>query len=58
MIKRLQGKEWHNIKGNLILIKYIANKNNHIKGIYKDKLGNKYTHWLNNKEISEVINNE
>ena len=57
-LKRLQGKEWHKIKNQLKLIKYIKNKNNHIKGIYKDNLGDKYTHWLNDDEINNLFKEE
>lgn len=52
--KRLQGKEWHNIKNELTLIKFVVNKKGHIKAYYRDKQGNTLTHWLNNEEIEEV----
>lgn len=58
ILKRLQSKEWHKIKNKLKPIKYIKNKNNHIKGIYKDNLGNKYTHWLNDEEIKDLFKEE
>jgi len=54
---RLQGLEWHNMKESLILIRYRKSINGHIKGIYKDKFDNKYTHWLNDEEIEELSNN-
>ena len=57
-LKRLQGEEWHKIKNELKLVKYIKNENSHIKGIYKDKLGNKYAHWLNDGEIKDLISGE
>ena len=50
-MERLQGKEWHDKKNELTLIKYEYNKNGHVKGYYVDKDGNKYTHWLNDEEI-------
>ena len=57
-LKRLQGEEWHKIKNELRLVKHIKNENCHVKGIYKDKLGNKYTHWLNNDEIKDLFKEE
>lgn len=54
-LKRLQGEEWHKIKNELRLVKYIKNNKNHVKGIYKDKLGNKYSHWLNDDEIENIL---
>ena len=57
-LKRLQGKEWHKIKNELRLIKTFKNEKNHVKGIYKDNLGNKYSHWLNNDEIKDLIGKE
>ena len=58
LLKRLQGEEWHKIKNELRLVKYIKNEKDHIKGIYKDKLGNKYTHWLNDDEIKDLFKEE
>ena len=52
--KRLQGKEWHNLKDKLKLKKYIVNKNGNIKGFYIDDNGTIYTHWLNNEEIENL----
>ena len=49
--KRLQRKEWYDMKEKLTMINYIVNSNNHIKGFYKDNKGNVYTHWLNDEEI-------
>lgn len=57
-LKRIQGEEWHKIKNELRLVKYIKNEKNHVKGIYKDKLGNKYTHWLNDDEIKDLFKSE
>lgn len=54
-LKRLQGEEWHKIKNELRLVKTFKNEKNHVKGIYKDNLGNKYSHWLNNDEIKDLI---
>ena len=57
-LPRLQGAEWRNKKHELTPIKYIENQNGHIKGIYKDKEGKKYTHWLNDDEIEELKEGE
>ena len=57
-LKRIQGFEWHKIKNELKLIKTFKNENNHVKGIYKDNLGNKYTHWLNDEEIEDLFKEE
>lgn len=52
--KRLQGIEWHRMKNELCLVKYIRNDNSHVKGFYKDKDGNVYSHWLNDDEIEAL----
>lgn len=57
-LKRLQGEEWHKIKNKLRLVKTFKNEKNHVKGIYKDNLGNKYSHWLNNDEIKDLFKGE
>ncbi len=49
--ERLQRSNWKKMKDNLTLYKYIINKNNHIKGFYKDNKGTIYTHWLSDEEI-------
>ena len=53
--KRLQRKEWHNLKDKLKLKKYIINKNGHVKGFYADYNDTIYTHWLNNEEIMDIL---
>jgi len=52
--KRLQRSDWKKMKDNLTLYTYIINKNNHIKGFYKDEKGTIYTHWLNDDEILDL----
>lgn len=52
--KRLQGGDWYEIKNTLTLIKYFANKNGNIKGIYKAGCGKVYSHWLSDVEKVEL----
>ena len=58
-LKRLQGIEWHDMKDKLKLVSYNMNKTGHVKGIYKDPETNiKYTHWLNDLEITDLLEKE
>lgn len=57
MLKRLQGREWYELKDQLTCIKVIeiTSKGN-VKILLKDKEGTKYVHWLSDreKEIAEI----
>ncbi len=54
---RLQGDDWQKMKSELTVKNYIVSDGNHIKGIYKGSDGKIYSHWLNDDEIKEFINN-
>lgn len=52
---RLQKEKWLVMKDQLKPIKYLTNKNGKVKGFYKDKEGNIYTHLLSDEEIKDFI---
>lgn len=58
---RLQGKEWFQVKKDLVLVRMYVNKNNHYKGYYKPKNNLNqnfcYTHYLCDQEIVEFNQN-
>ena len=50
-LKRLQGREWYELKDQLTYIKVIeiTSKGN-VKILLRDKDGTKYVHWLSDRE--------
>lgn len=59
--ERLQGEEWHKVKGNMkLLYTYTSDKGN-IKGIYQDvNTKKRVAHWLDEeekKQYKEETNN-
>lgn len=53
---RLQGFAFGEIRAKLTLLRVYCNKNNHYKGIYKDKENPEvtYSHWLTDYEIQKI----
>ena len=50
-LKRLQGREWYELKDQLTCIKVIkVTPEGNVKILLKDKEGTKYVHWLSDKE--------
>lgn len=54
-LKRLQGREWYELRDQLTCAKVIeiTSKGN-VKILLKDKDGTKYVHWLSDKEKETV----
>lgn len=53
---RLQGPAWYARKSNMKMVSYETSLRGNIKGIYIDvTTGDKYSHWLSNKEKEEFL---
>ena len=60
-LKRLQGREWYELKDQLTYTKVIKiTSEGNIKILLKDKDGTKYVHWLSDreKEIMEIYTSD
>lgn len=50
-LKRLQGREWYELKDQLTYTKVIEiTSEGNVKILLKDKEGTKYVHWLSDRE--------
>lgn len=56
MLKRLQGKEWHQEKDKYRLLYTYTSDRGNIKGVYQEIDGKKRVgHWMNNEEKEEYL---
>lgn len=54
-LKRLQGREWYELKDQLTRIKVISiTSKGNVKILLKDKDGTKYVRWLSDREKETV----